>query len=85
MNEQDNKPLGTWSLTLLVTASMIGAGVFTTSGFVQFAVTQRMVPSSRLLLFYVRDDLETVADNLQIDVEDKLENEVIRHLRSDSQ
>ena len=62
-----------------------GKGMFTTSGFVQFAVTQRMVPSSRLLLFYVRDDLETVADNLQIDVEDKLENEVIRHLRSDSQ
>lgn len=59
--------------------------MFTTSGFVQFAVTQRMVPSSRLLLYYVRDDLETVADNLQIDVEDKLENEVIRHLRSDSQ
>ncbi|RMX42642.1 hypothetical protein pdam_00010289 [Pocillopora damicornis] len=53
-----------------------GKGMFTTSGFVQFAVTQRMVPSSRLLLFYVRDDLETVADNLQIDVEDKLENEV---------
>lgn len=52
--------------------------MFTTSGFVQFAVTQRMVPSSRLLLFYVRDDLETVADNMQIDVEDKLENEVIR-------
>ena len=62
-----------------------GKRMFTTSGFVQFAVTQRMVPSSRLLLFYVRDDLETVADNLQIDVEDKLENEVIRHLRSDSQ
>ena len=59
--------------------------MFTTSGFVKFAVTQRMVPSSRLLLFYVRDDLETVADNLQIDVEDKLENEVIRHLRRDSQ
>ena len=62
-----------------------GKRMFTTSGFVQFVVTQRMVPSSRLLLFYVRDDLETVADNLQIDVEDKLENEVIRHLRSDSQ
>lgn len=62
-----------------------GKGMFTTSGFVKFAVTQRMVPSSRLLLFYVRDDLETVADNLQIDVEDKLENEVIRHLRRDSQ
>ena len=50
--------------------------MFTSRGFIQFAVTQKMVPSSRLLLFYVRDDQETVADNMLIDVEDTLENEV---------
>ena len=50
--------------------------MFTSRGFIQFAVTQKMVPSSRLLLFYVRDDQETVADNMLIDVDDTLENKV---------
>ena len=51
--------------------------MFTAQGFIQFAVTQKMVPSCRLLLFHVRDDRETVADNMLIDVEDVLENKVV--------
>jgi len=51
--------------------------MFTAQGFIQFAVTQKMVPSCRLLLFHVRDDQETVADNMVIDVEDILENKVL--------
>ena len=54
--------------------------MFTAQGFIQFAVTQKMVPSCRLLLFHVRDDQETVADNMLIDVEDILENKVLRKL-----
>ncbi|XP_078348546.1 C3 and PZP-like alpha-2-macroglobulin domain-containing protein 8 isoform X2 [Oculina patagonica] len=50
--------------------------MFISQGFVEFTVTQKMVPSCRLLLFYVRDDKETVADNMLVDVEDTLENKV---------
>ena len=50
--------------------------MITAQGFIQFAVTQKMVPSCRLLLFHVRDDQETVADNMLIDVENILENKV---------
>ena len=50
--------------------------MFTSQGFIEFDVTQKMVPSCRLLLFYVRDDQETVADNMLIDIEDSLENKV---------
>ena len=50
--------------------------MFTSQGFIEFAITQKMVPSCRLLLFYVRDDRETVADNMLVDVEDTLENKV---------
>ena len=50
--------------------------MFTAQGFIQFAVTQKMVPSCHLLLFHVRDDQETVADNMLIDVENILENKV---------
>ena len=54
------------------------APMFTSQGFIEFNVTQKMVPKCRVLLFYVRDDQnkETVADNLVIDVEDTLENKV---------
>ena len=45
-------------------------------GLLVFPVTQAMVPSVRLLLYYVRKDGETVADSMVIDVEDKLENQV---------
>nr|BAJ05271.1 alpha-2-macroglobulin [Diadumene lineata] len=45
--------------------------------FIEFQVTQSMVPSCRLLAYYVRKDGETVADNIEIDVEDKLENQVL--------
>lgn len=51
--------------------------MFIGQGFIQFAVTQKMVPSCRLLLFHVRGDQETVADNMLIDVEDILENRVL--------
>ena len=44
--------------------------------FIEFMVTQSMVPSCRLLVYYVRKDGETVADSMVIDVEDKLENQV---------
>ena len=52
--------------------------MFTSQGFIEFNVTQKMVPKCRVLLFYVRDDQnkENVADNLVIDVEDTLENKV---------
>ncbi|KAM7438496.1 A-macroglobulin receptor [Porites harrisoni] len=52
--------------------------MFTSQSFIEFNVTQKMVPKCRVLLFYVRDDQnkETVADNLVIDVEDTLENKV---------
>ncbi|KAJ7371502.1 C3 and PZP-like alpha-2-macroglobulin domain-containing protein 8 [Desmophyllum pertusum] len=50
--------------------------MFTSRGFIEFVVTQKMVPSCRLLLFHVRDDREIVADNMLIDVEDTLENKV---------
>ncbi|MEC9091270.1 MAG: amino acid permease, partial [Planctomycetota bacterium] len=33
MNSQPKKQFGTWTLTFLVIANMVGAGVFTTSGF----------------------------------------------------
>ena len=46
------------------------------NGTIRFSVTQAMVPSCRLLLYYIRDDGETVADSVEIDVEDKLENQV---------
>lgn len=45
-------------------------------GFIEFPVTQAMVPSCRLLAYYVRQDGETVADNIMVDIEDKLENQV---------
>ena len=51
-------------------------GMFISQGFIEFAVTQKMVPSCRLLLFHVRDDKETVADSMLVDVEDTLENKV---------
>ena len=39
-------------------------------------MTHKMVPSCRILLFYVRDDSETVAANMEMEVEGTLENEV---------
>ena len=45
-------------------------------GSITFQVTQAMVPSCRLLVYYVRKDGETVADSIVVDVEDKLENQV---------
>ena len=51
--------------------------MFTAQGFIQFTVTQKMVPLCRFLVFHVReDDQETVADSMLIDVEDVLENKV---------
>ena len=50
--------------------------MLTSQGFIEFNVTQKMVPSCRLLLFHVRDDQETVADSMLVDIEDTLENKV---------
>ncbi|XP_068693904.1 alpha-2-macroglobulin-like [Montipora foliosa] len=44
--------------------------------FIEFLVTHKMVPSCRILLFYVRVDSETVAANMEMEVEGTLENEV---------
>jgi len=50
--------------------------MFTSQGFIEFVVTQKMVPSCRILLFHVKNDQETVADNMPIDIEDTLGNKV---------
>ena len=42
----------------------------------KFNVTQDMVPSCRILVYYVKTDRETVGDSIVYDVEDKLENQV---------
>ena len=44
---------------------------------IKFNVTQEMVPSCRILVYYVRPDKETVGDSIVYDVEDTLENQVI--------
>ena len=43
---------------------------------IRFTVTKEMVPSCRILVYYIRDDGEIVADGLFYDVEDLLENKV---------
>ncbi|XP_067056984.1 pregnancy zone protein-like isoform X1 [Acropora muricata] len=50
--------------------------MFTSRGFLEFNVTHEMVPSCRILLFYVREDKETVAATMQFNTEATLENEV---------
>ena len=43
---------------------------------IKFRVTMDMVPSCRVMVYYVRKDKEVVADSVELDVEDKLENQV---------
>ncbi len=43
----------------------------------KFNVTQEMVPSCRILVYYVRKDKEVVGDSIVYDIEDYLENQVI--------
>ena len=43
---------------------------------IKFPVTIKMVPKCRILVYYVRGDKETVADSMEYDVEDVLENQV---------
>jgi hypothetical protein len=43
---------------------------------IMFNITQEMVPSCRILVYYVRPDKETVGDSMVYDIEDKLENQV---------
>ena len=50
--------------------------MFTSQGLLEFNVTHEMVPSCRILLFYVREDNETVAATMQFNTEATLENEV---------
>ena len=52
------------------------------SDFLEIPVTAAMVPSARVLVFYVRDDKETVADSMTLDVEDVLENQVWWRIRA---
>lgn len=42
-----------------------------------FNVTQKMVPSCRILVYFVKTDKETIGDSVVYDVEDKLENQVL--------
>ncbi|XP_028416700.1 C3 and PZP-like alpha-2-macroglobulin domain-containing protein 8 [Dendronephthya gigantea] len=41
-----------------------------------FNVTQEMVPSCRILVYFVKMDKETIGDSVVYDVEDKLENQL---------
>ena len=41
-----------------------------------------MVPSCRVMVYYVRKDKEVVADSVELDVEDKLENQVKAYTRT---
>lgn len=43
---------------------------------IKFPVTMEMVPSCRIMVYYVRDDKEVVADSVKFGVEDRLENQV---------
>ena len=43
---------------------------------IQFPVTREMMPSCGVLVYYVRQDKEVVADSIQFDVEDKFDNQV---------
>ncbi|XP_028407143.1 alpha-2-macroglobulin-like protein 1 isoform X2 [Dendronephthya gigantea] len=43
---------------------------------IEFPVTMEMMPSCRVMVYYVREDKEVVADSVEFDVEDKLENQV---------
>jgi hypothetical protein len=43
----------------------------------KFNVTQEMVPSCKILVYYVRKDKEVVGDSIVYDIEDNLENQVI--------
>ncbi|XP_028406949.1 murinoglobulin-1-like isoform X3 [Dendronephthya gigantea] len=43
---------------------------------IEFPVTMKMVPSCRIMVYYVREDKEVVADSVEFDVEDRLENQV---------
>ena len=43
---------------------------------VKFPVTIEMVPSCKVMVYYVRPDKEVVADTIDFDVEDKLKNQV---------
>ncbi|XP_028400033.1 murinoglobulin-1-like isoform X2 [Dendronephthya gigantea] len=43
---------------------------------IKFNITQQMVPSCRILVYYVRPDRETVGDSIVYDIEDRLENQV---------
>ena len=44
--------------------------------YIKFQVRMEMVPSCRVMVYYVRKDKEVVADSVELDVEDKLENQV---------
>jgi hypothetical protein len=43
---------------------------------IEFPVTMEMMPSCGVMVYYVRHDKEVVADSIELDVEDKLENQV---------
>lgn len=45
---------------------------------IDIPVTTGMVPSCQVIVYYVREDKEVVADSMEFHVEDKLENQVKR-------
>ena len=49
---------------------------------IKFRVKIEMMPSCRVMVYYVRKDKEVVADSVELDVEDKLENQVKAYTRT---
>ena len=49
---------------------------------IKFQVKIEMVPSCRVMVYYVRKDKEVVADSAELDVENKLENQVYTRKKS---
>lgn len=47
---------------------------------IEFPVTMEMLPSCQVMVYYVREDNEVVADTVELHVEGKLENQVKRVL-----
>lgn len=60
-----------------VPISLVKPSVY--KGLIEFPVVQTMVPSCRLLVYFVRKDGEVVADSMVVDIEDILDNQVYMH------
>ena len=61
----------------LISVDFIEAKPFVGKFPLKIPVTIDMIPSCRVMVYYVRKDKEVVADSFDFDVEDKLKNEVM--------